>query len=202
MAFTMHCSNGIRLIAGTVSRALVTGLLLLAVSNANAEDDDAVEVLSVSSAVYEGWHVLDASIRFSFAEELFEALEHGVQLNIDVMMEIRRQRKWLWDPVISSHRLSFTLQHHPLTGAFVVTEPVARSRSEFPTAGEALRFLGTIRNYHLLNAELLSQGETYDGFIMARLNLDALPAPLQPVAYVSPKWRVESAWLKWSLTEP
>ena len=183
-------------------RALAGGLLLLLLGAAKAESDDAVEVLSATSNVYDGWHVLDASIRFAFDDELFVALEHGVQLNIDVLVEIRRQRKWLWDPVISSHRLAFTLQHHPLTGAYVVTEPIARTRHEFPDAREALQFLGTIRNYHLLNAGLLTQGESYDGYIKARLNFDALPAPLQPVAYVSRKWRVESAWLKWSLTKP
>ena len=176
--------------------------MLLLPCTVTAESDDAVEVLSAASNVYDGWHVLDASIRFAFDSELFVALEHGVQLNIDVLVEIRRQRKWLWDPVISSHRLGFILQHHPLTGAYVVTEPIARTRREFHDAREALQFVGTIRNYHLLNAGLLTQGETYDGFIKARLDIDALPAPLQPVAYVSRKWRAESAWLKWSLTAP
>ena len=198
----MRCSNGIKPITCAASRVLTGCLLLLTLAAVKAESDDAVEVLSAASNVYDGWHVLDASIRFSFDAELFVALEHGVQLNIDVLAEIRRQRKWLWDPVISSHRLGFTLQHHPLTGAYVVTEPVARTRHEFPDAREALQFLGTIRNYHLLNAGLLSQDEAYDGYIMARLNIDALPAPLQPVAYVSRKWRVESPWLKWSLTKP
>ncbi len=198
----MRCLNGIRPIPDFCLRALAGGLLLLFLGTSKAESGDAVEVLSADSNVYEGWHVLDASIRFAFDDELFVALEHGVQLNIDVLVEIRRQRKWLWDPVISSHRLGFILQHHPLTGAYVVTEPIARTRREFPDAREALQFLGTIRNYHLLNAGLLTQGEAYDGYIKARLNIDALPAPLRPVAYVSHKWRVESAWLKWRLTEP
>jgi hypothetical protein len=198
----MRCSNGFRPIPEFCFRALAGGLLLLALGAALAESDDAVEVVSADSNVYDGWHVLDASIRFALDDELFVALEHGVQLNIDVLVEIRRQRKWLWDPVISSHRLGFVLQHHPLTGAYVVTEPIAGTRHEFPDAREALKFLGTIRNYHLLNADLLTRGEVYDGYIKARLNIDALPAPLQPVAYVSRKWRVESDWLKWSLTEP
>jgi hypothetical protein len=174
-------------------------MLLLSVAAGAVEPEETVEVLSVSSNVYDGWHVLDASIRFEFDQELLDALEHGVQLDIDVLVEIKRRRKWLWDPVVSSHRLGFTLQHHPLTGAYVVSEPVARTRREFPDAREALNFLGTIRNYHLLNAELLDPAEHYDGYLMARLNLDALPAPLQPAAYVSRKWRVESDWLKWEL---
>lgn len=198
----MRCSNVSRPVSGVVVRALAGGLLLLLLGTAKAGSDDAVEVLSAASNVYDGWHVLDASIRFAFDDELFVALEHGVQLNIDVLVEIRRQRKWLWDPVISSHRLGFTLQHHPLTGAYVVTEPIARIRHEFRDARDALQFLGTIRNYHLLNAGLLNRGGKYDGYLMARLNIDALPAPLQPVAYTSRKWRVESGWLKWRLTEP
>lgn len=195
----MHCSNVSERVLAAGLRALAGSLLLVSLGVAPAEPDEAVEVLSVSSNVYDGWHVLDASIRFAFDDELIVALEHGVQLDIDVLIEVRRQRKWLWDPVISSHRIGFTLQHHPLTGAYVVTERVTVTRHEFHDAREALLFLGTIRNYHLLNAELLSRDERYDGYIMARLNIDALPAPLQPVAYVSRKWRVESDWLKWEL---
>lgn len=198
----MHCSN-------VAERGFAAGrfcfsgwLLLLLLGAAYAETEEAVEVLSASSDVYDGWHVLDASIRFAFDDELFVALENGVQLDIEVLVEIRRPRKWLWDPVISSHRLGFTLQHHPLTGAYVVTESITGTRHEFQDAREALQFLGTVRNYHLLNAGLLDPDRKYDGYIMARLNIDALPAPLQPVAYVSRKWRAESAWLKWELTQP
>jgi hypothetical protein len=194
----MRCSS-------VFSRILFVGLLGLAAAAAraeSAESGEAVEVLAAHSNVYDGWHVLDASIRFAFDRELFVALEHGVSLNIDVLVEIRRRRKWLWDPVVSSHRLGFRLQHHPLTGAYVVTEPVSGTRHEFPDANEALRWLGSIRNYHLLNAALLDATERYDGYIMARLDIDALPAPLQPVAYISPKWRAESEWLSWELARP
>lgn len=174
-------------------------LLLLSTTGARGETEEQVQVLSVASNIYDGWHVLDADIRFAFDAELFKALEHGVQLDIDVLVEIKRRRKWFWDPVASSHRLGFTLQHHPLTGAYVVTQPVSGVRHEFPDARDALRFLGTIRNYHLLNAGLLDSAAHYDGYIMARLNIDTLPAPLQPVAYVSRKWRAESPWLSWEL---
>ena len=167
----MHCLNGNNPIPRFCFRTLAGGLLLLVLGAATAESDDAVEVISADSNVYDGWHVLDASIRFALDDELFVALEHGVHLNIDVLVEIRRQRKWLWDPVISSHRLGFILQHHPLTGAYVVTEPIANTRREFPDAREALQSLGTIRNYHLLNAGLLTQGEAYDGYIIMQAGL-------------------------------
>lgn len=193
----MRCLNAVDL-PRTSALPLLLALLLCGVS-ANADDGEQVQVLSAASDTYDGWHVLDADIRFAFDEELLKALEHGVQLDIDVLVEIKRRRKVLWDPVVSSHRLGFTLQHHPLTGAYVVTQPVSGTRHEFTDVRDALRFLGTIRNYHLLNAGLLDSGARYDGYIMARLDIDALPAPLQPVAYVSRKWRAESAWLQWEL---
>lgn len=194
----MRCLNAVELPRTAALPLLLLALLLCAVS-AHADDGEQVQVLSATSDTYDGWHVLDADIRFAFDEELLKALEHGVQLDIDVLVEIKRRRKVLWDPVVSSHRLGFTLQHHPLTGAYVVTQPVSGTRHEFSDVRDALRFLGTIRNYHLLNAGLLDSGARYDGYIMARLDIDALPAPLQPVAYVSRKWRAESAWLRWEL---
>lgn len=176
--------------------------LVLALAVAPAHADEAVEVRSVTSNVYDGWHVLDADIAFAFDDELLVALQHGVRLDIDVLVEVKRRRKWLWDAAVSSHRIGFTLQHHPLTGAYVVTQPVSGTRHEYPDAHAALRALGAIRNYHLLNAALLDDAQAYDGYLMARLNIDTLPAPLQPVAYVSKKWRAESAWFKWELKAP
>jgi hypothetical protein len=194
----MRCSNAVdSQCPGRILRLALALVFCLAAPAGAASET--VEVLSVDSDVYDGWHVLDATIRFDFDAELLDALEHGVQLDIDVLVEIKRRRKWLWDPVISSHRLGFTLQHHPLTGAYVVSEPAARTRHEFRDAREALNFLGTIRNYHLLNAALLDPAESYDAYLMTRLNIDTLPAPLQPAAYVSRKWRVESDWMKWEL---
>lgn len=176
--------------------------LVLAAAPGQARDDDAVQVLAVSSNIYDGWHVLDADIQFAFDDELLVALQHGVRLDIDVLVEVKRRRSWLWDAAVSSHRIAFTLQHHPLTGAYVVTQPVSGTRHEYPDAQSALGALGSIRNYHLLNAALLEAGHAYDGYLMARLNIDTLPAPLQPVAYVSKKWRAESGWFKWELAAP
>ena len=41
--------------------------------------------------------------------------------------------------------------------------------------------------------------DEYTLAIRAKLDIEALPAPLRPVAYVSPSWRMSSGWYEWNL---
>ena len=39
----------------------------------------------------------------------------------------------------------------------------------------------------------------YNCFIKSELKINTLPLPLQPVAYVSPAWYLESLWYEWTV---
>lgn len=140
---------------------------------------------------------LDAKIKFDFNEEVVVALEHGVELHIDVLMRIKRERRWLWDPVIEEDSLNYTLQHHALSEDYVVTDLNRDIRHQFPSYEAALKYIGNISNHLLVDRDLIRNDSGYSGYIRARLNIETLPAPLQPIAYVSEKWRMQSPWYEW-----
>jgi hypothetical protein len=60
--------------------------------------------------------------------------------------------------------------------------------------------LGQIRAIPIAEEAQLDNSHDYQIGIRARLDLDSLPAPLRPIAYISPSWRMSSGWYQWTLT--
>ena len=156
-----------------------------------------IAIRHASTKLLDDGYALDARIEFSFDDDIRNALDHGVELNIDVFIEIRRERKWLWDPTVKKVRRAFALQNHPLSNNYIVKDLDSGDRHQFATLPDALRFMGTIGNLRVLDAGEVEPDGKYEGFIKAELNVETLPAPLQPIAYVSGYWRTESSWYEW-----
>ncbi|MGH8248024.1 MAG: DUF4390 domain-containing protein [Gammaproteobacteria bacterium] len=158
---------------------------------------EGIRIEHAASKLVEDAYRLDATINFDFDGELLLALEKGVELNIEVQVRVKRGRKWLWDPVVAEERMKFRLQHHPLSNDYIVTDLLNNVPHQFPSADAAIRHLGSISNHFLVDKDSIRDGPTYTGYLRARLNIDLLPAPLQPAAYVSREWRLQSPWYDW-----
>ena len=156
-----------------------------------------ISVEYVSSRLVDQTYRVDAKFQFKFDKEILAALKSGVELNIDILTRIKRQRKWLWDPTVAEGLFRFTLKHFPLTDEYVVDDITNGQHHEFRSYSAALDYLGNINNQALVDKSEISRDATYIGYIRARVNIETLPTPLQPTAYISEKWRLKSSWYKW-----
>ena len=177
-----------------MSRLSTFVLLLLLVPSIYAEG---IDIQSVSSELIGDIYTVNADIEFQLDEEVQNALIHGVELNIDIYIVIKRTRKWLWDPSVVESILRYKLEFQPLTGLYIITNIVNDNRSQFTSLEEATVSLGRIRDYMILNQASLEPESNYKGQLRAKLNIENLPPPLQPTAHVSKRWRLESPWHEW-----
>lgn len=176
-------------------------LLLLAVFSAtplaaNAAD---FQVLSAATRLDGNVYRLNAKLQYSLSAVAREALENGVPLTVAIDMEVRRRRKWAWDETVYSLAQRFRLEYHTLSRQYLVTNLNSGVRRAFPNQEEALRYMGQIQNFPLLDKKLLEPKQRYKGALRARLDLDELPTPLRLFAYISEDWRLSSAWRTWKL---
>lgn len=178
-------------------RSFVSTCLVLLIGCPFTAFAEGISIEHASSRLVDDSYRFDAKIKFDFDGELLVALEKGVELNIEVLIRVKRERKWLWDPVVAEKRLKFLLQHHPLSNDYIVTDLANHVPHQFPSADAAIRHLGSINNLFLLDRNSIRDGATHTGYMRARLNIDLLPVPLQPAAYVSKEWRLQSPWYKW-----
>ena len=176
--------------------ALLALLVLLRVTDVQAAGFDVIEA---STRLGDGVYRLNAQIEYSFSEPALDALQNGVPLTIELLMEVRRRRSWVWDETVYSLVQRFRLEYHALSRQYLVHNLNSGERRNFSTRPAALRFMGRIHEFPLLDRSLLAPDRRYEGALRAQLALDTLPTPLRLFAYLSEDWQLTSEWYTWPL---
>jgi hypothetical protein len=146
-------------------------------------------------------YTLNADIQFHFSKEALKALEHGIALQIDIEIQAKQNRKWLWDKKIRNKIFSQRLEYQPLSEQYLVTDLNTGNKHHFRSFQYALEFLGSINDYPFMEPAALQQDKTYTALLRVSLNTESLPAPLRLSAYISSDWQLSSPWFKWTIKQ-
>ena len=169
---------------------LLLGLLVVVPVRA-----EGFKVLSANTYLDGQVYRLNARVDWQFSQDLLDAMHNGVALTLKLHMQVWRRREWLWDDDIASVNQRFRLEYHTLARQYVATNLNSGELKTFPNRANALEFIGNINNFPLLDRSLLTAGEHYYVRLRARLEIEALPTPLRPLAYLSGDyWRLSSEW--------
>ena len=146
-----------------------------------------------------GTYVVDARIDFAFGEDNLEAMRNGVALTVIVDVEVRRERGQWWDETVAARELRYRIETNVLTGRYQVRSLDDGSARNHRSLDEMMEALGYLDAVPVIARERLSADARYSARIRARLDIEALPSPLRPIAYLSPKWRLNSGWFEWQV---
>ncbi|VAW99979.1 hypothetical protein MNBD_GAMMA22-1068 [hydrothermal vent metagenome] len=154
---------------------------------------------SASSTLNQKVYTFNAQIQYEFSNGVLEALDNGIPIFITMEIEVYRERWWR-NKKIASLKQTYMLLYHALTEKFVLNNLNSGNQNNFTTLSSALDALGKVKNLPLLDLKLIENGSTHLVKLRTYLDLDSLPGPIRPLAYLSPEWRLESDWYIWSLT--
>ena len=143
-----------------------------------------------------GAWVVDARIDFAFSEDNLEAMRNGVDLTVIVDIEVRRERGQWWDETLVSRQLRYRIETNVLTGRYRVRNFGGGARN-YRSLEEMTASLGRVESVPVIARERLSADARYTARIRARLDIEALPSPLRPIAWLSPRWRLSTGWFEW-----
>lgn len=160
---------------------------------------EGITVEHASSHLDDDSYYVDAQVNFTLHEDLLEALDHGVDLEIRIIIRAKEKRKWLWDRVYKERTLKFKLDHRPLSDVYTVRNVRKSERRQFDTLENALKYMGKIDRYYLMNNKKLNDTSGLTGQIRAEMNVDNLPPPLKPIAFLSDKWQMGGKWHRWTI---
>ena len=193
----MRSAAGARRVAGAswFAAALLLGLSL----SAAAELAPAFIVRSASTVLVDKVYHLNAQIDYHFSTDALDALDNGVPLVVELVIEIEHHRDYLWNETVASLHQRYQLSYEALTRRYVVTNLNSRADIYYSDRGAAIAALGEVTNLPILDAGLLAPGEDYDVRLQASLDLEALPVPMRVIGYFSSKWSVSSGWFSWPL---
>jgi len=176
---------------------LVSAIIAAAVVFGSARAD-VIEARNVSVIQGEDAIVVRADFGFELTQRLEEALNHGVALYFVVEFELVRPRWYWFDEKAASEKLTLRLVYHPLSRQYRVSRGALYQN--FPTLGEALRKLGTVRDWAVVERERLKPEEGYVVMLRMRLDTAQLPKPFQVSALTSREWTLASDWTRVTFT--
>lgn len=157
-------------------------------------------ITGVHTRLHENVYLLDAFIDYRFSDEALEALDNGVPLTFQVSIEIQRKRKWWLDADVADLQQRYRLQYHALSHQYLVQNLNSGAFYSFQSLAAARDAMGTLKDFPLLDKQLVAPNQDYEVLLHAELDIEALPSPLRPLAYITPAWRLNSDWFTWSLT--
>lgn len=155
-----------------------------------------IAVREASIDIVNDMYTVDAGVEYRFSPEVLGALDSGIRLTVLVEVEFRQSRRFVWDPVVARVVRSYRLQRHELAKQYVVEDTTTGLRRNFPTLDAAIEALGHGTPVPVVDQARLEHGTPYYARVRASLDIDALPAPLRPVAFLSPSWRLGSDWFE------
>ncbi|KHF24102.1 DUF4390 domain-containing protein [Solemya velum gill symbiont] len=187
---------------------LLTPLLCLFIAGCfNASDSKGIEITAVHSWNQgDGGYLTDLDISYTLSDVVIEALDQGVPLVFIMKIDIRdRQASW-FDRGKQVKRI-FRARYRPLSNIYEVETFASSSAGStnglerFVTKHALFGYLGRIREIPVAGSSELLPGHDY--VIAANINLDieSLPLPMRPRAYLSSQWQQQSGWSEWSLNQ-
>ena len=174
----------------------VTTLLPLQASQA----EQAFTIKSLETKLVEGVYQLDSRIEYRFSEEALSALQNGVPFLIVLNIEVE-QIRWYWNKNLAELEQGYLLLYHALSEKFIVHNLNSGTQDHYASLDAALNALGRLSNLPLIDAKLLLPEARYRVRMRTRLDIESLPAPMRPLAYISSDWKLDSDWVSWPLTQ-
>ncbi len=157
-------------------------------------------ITGIHTRLQDNVYLLDAHVDYRFSDEALNALDNGVPLTFQLSIEIQRKRKWWLDADVANLQQRYRLQFHPLSHQYLLQNLNSGAFYAFQSLSAALDAMGTLRDFPLLDVQLIEKDEKYEVLLQAELDIESLPSPLRPLAYITPAWRLNSDWYTWSLT--
>lgn len=157
------------------------------------------QINGLQARLVDGNYLASAEIGYHFSDKAFEALLNGVPLTLDVHLQLRRSSAWIWEADLAEVKLRYQIRYHALAGLYQVIDLQSGSQQNFVTRAAALTALGRLSGVKVIEQSKLEVGEDYTLALRSTLDIEALPMPLRPMAYLSPDWSLSSGWSLWHL---
>ncbi len=177
----------------------LAALLLLCLGAVFAADAGRFVIRTVFTDVRDGVVYLNTDVDYELSEIAREALESGVDLTIELQIEVVRDRRYWVDRDVAELLQRYQLSYQPLSQRYITENLNSGDQMSFASLSAALEHLGKVRDLPLLDDALLNPGKRYEIRVRAVLDTRDLAGPLRLITFFWRDWRLESDWYEWPL---
>ncbi|MEN8179832.1 MAG: DUF4390 domain-containing protein [Pseudomonadota bacterium] len=144
-------------------------------------------------------YLLSMQVEYQMSQTALEALSNGVPLLLEVRVLVEKVWGSFWEQSPVELRLRYQIRYLALTGLYRVVDMQSGDEESFVTRDAALHALGELTRFELVSTDDLTPGEDYHVRLRAELDIESLPLPLRPLAYLGKGWKLTSEWSQWPL---
>ncbi len=145
-------------------------------------------------------YLLDADIDYQLNPRVTEAIANGIPITFINTIELRQTYYFLngllsWTSTRWQIELRHEIRYLALSQQFTLRNLDALKQSNFISLDAALAAMGSLDSFKL---PIFAAENTENISLRLRSNIDlrALPAPMQPGAFISAKWHLGSPWVE------
>ncbi len=160
-----------------------------------------IDILRLTDRSEDGFYYLDVDADIEPGREVREAVASGIPLRFVFDIRVHKVRRYMWNEKLLELRRTLRLERHALAGKYVVTDEANQQRQVASSLDDALIMLGRVRRMAIAREDELIPERPLVGRVRVMLDIESLPAPLRPIAWVSPRWHVSSDWEAWEIPE-
>lgn len=177
------------------ARLALVALTLLALPAAHAD----FKITELNARLQDGALVLNGNMQLELSRKVEEAVSKGIELPLLVEARLYRKRAFWWDERVDVWVLRRNLRYHALSGQYVVG--MGTTYESFHSPADALKQLGTLTDLRLpLSDPEMATDTDFVLRLRTHIDIEALPAPLRPVAYTTLSWHLNSGWTSWTVS--
>lgn len=183
------------------NKILFIALLCLLIASATSCKSyaEGFKINSAETKLKNNVYHLDANMDLKFSNDALEALRSGVPLIVLINIDVQKDRNWWWDKTIAELKQGYLLLYHALSEKYIIHNLNSGAQKNYISLNSALSSLSHIRNFPLIDKNLLDEDNEYYVRLRTYLDIESLPAPMRPIAYISSQWQLESDWFSWPL---
>lgn len=178
---------------------VLLGLVLLLAARADAAN---FSVKNASVVLDQRVLIVDARFELPINPRIEEALSKGIPIDVVIDAHMVKHRWWWRNRLITDHTLRRRIQFHALSRQYLVSGLRENAPSEsFGSLSQALAHAGTLDEFKIfLTAKKEIEADSrYLLLLRARLDIEALPMLMRPLAYATPSWRLNTGWTEWPI---
>ena len=176
-------------------------VLLLILSGCALQDDSGLKLVSIHSWIQgEQGCVADIELSYKLSDAVIDALENGVPLVFIMKLRVmEKDASWLDEEIVSEH--VFRVRYRPLSTLYEVDlfSGDSTERKQFVTQDALFAYLSELKELHVIDRAMLKDDGEYEIIASIRLDIESLPLPMRPRAYLSSAWNQNSGWSRWPL---
>lgn len=143
-------------------------------------------------------YVLNADFDLNLSGVVEEAVNKGVPLNFLIEFQITSPRRYWFDDEIVTATNIVTISYHALSRQYLINRD--NHQQSFASLQEAKAEFSHLREWQVVEKNLLKKGENYQAALRVRLDQSKLPKPLQVDALGSEDWNIVSERYRWTPT--